>query len=68
MRCVDLEMLELSKAWNMIGICLGGINSSIDKLTTWNSSPLGKGLAIRILKTFEEQGDIQNLALFFKIV
>ena len=27
-------------------------------------NPFGKQLALRILKTFEERGDVQNLALF----
>ena len=42
----------------MIGICLGGINFDIGKLTQWNSHPLGKGLAYKLMKTFEDQSDI----------
>jgi hypothetical protein len=54
MKCYEMDKLELSKAWNLIGICLGDLNINFPKLKTWNVHPLGKGLAIRLLKQFEE--------------
>ncbi|CDW89483.1 wd repeat-containing protein 59 [Stylonychia lemnae] len=62
-RLIELDKHELAKAWNMIAICLSDINSDLFKLQNWSTNPLGKSLAIRLLTTFEEQGDIQNLAL-----
>ena len=59
--------MELYEAWNMIGICLGGINT-FPKINYWNSHPLGKGLALKLLKKFEEQHDIQNLSLFGALI
>lgn len=58
MKCAELEKHELSKAWSLIGVCLGDINTNLYKLSNWNAHPLGKGLALKLLKIFEEKGDI----------
>lgn len=54
MRFAELDKTEISKAWSLIGICLGDINSNVQKLKNWNIHPLGKGIAIKLLKQFEE--------------
>lgn len=59
--------MELYEAWNLIGICLGGINT-FPKINYWNSHPLGKGLAMKLLTKFEEQQDIQNLSLLGALI
>lgn len=53
-----LEKLDLARSWSLISICLGDINTDLLKLKNWSSHPLGKGLAIKLLKIFEQQGDI----------
>jgi len=65
---LELERLELHKAWNLIGICLSDINTNLFKLKNWGTNPLGKNLALRLLSTFEEQGDIQNIALLSALI
>ena len=62
------DRLELAGAWSLIGVCLGEINTDIFKLKNWNRHPLGKGLAIKLLKTFEQQKDLQNLALLAALI
>ena len=63
-----MEKLELAKAWSMIGICIGDLNSNLDKLRTWYVHPLGKNLALKLLKQFEELSDIQNLSLLATLI
>lgn len=67
-KCIDLERFSISKAWGLISICLGDINTNLLKLKTWSTSPLGKGLALNLLKQFEEYGDIQSIALFSALI
>ena len=65
---MEIERLEVAKTWNLIGLCLSDINSNLQKLKNWSANPLGKNLALRILSIFEEQCDVQNIALFSALI
>ena len=60
--------IELASAWSLIKISLGDINSDLLKLKNWNLHPMGKGLALKLLRNFEVQGDIQNLSLLAALI
>lgn len=53
-----MDRPELARAWSLIKISLGDINSDLLKLKNWSEHPMGKGLALKILRNFEAQGDI----------
>jgi hypothetical protein len=43
------DKLDLSRAWSLIRISLGDINSDLLKLKNWSSHPMGKGLVMKLL-------------------
>eukprot|EP00347_Sterkiella_histriomuscorum_P014431 403360887 len=67
-KLIEIDQLELSKTWSLISICLSDINSDLIKLQNWSTNPLGKQLALRLLRAFEEQGDVQNIALLSALI
>lgn len=52
------EKFDLAKAWSLIKISLGNINQDLLKLKNWSVNPMGKSLAMKLLRNFEEQGDL----------
>lgn len=67
-RYLAAEKYDIAKAWSLIKISLGEINCDLLKLSNWATNPMGKGLVIKLLLNFQQQGDIQNLALLASLV
>jgi len=46
------EKYDLARAWSLIKISLGDINSDLLKLKNWSNNPLGKGIVVKLLENF----------------
>ena len=48
------EKFDIAKAWSLIKISLGDINSDLLKLNNWAINPMGKGLVMKLLMNFQQ--------------
>ena len=62
----DPSIQNLAKYWQMIGVALGDMNYS--KMLIWNKHPLGRGIIDKVLRHFEQSGDIQQVALVAALI